>query len=117
MDVYHVITISMLHIPEEKIKEVWEKSTQVDGRNPTMWRKDFAGAWIRRIDYGQRTMYGWTINRLRPVSKGGTIDIGNLNAMHWKNDLCKADDYPSFKSCVTAEENRNINKLQKWEVK
>lgn len=107
----------MLHLTKEKIMKVWEKGTKVEGYNPDMWRKDFAGAWIRRIDYGQCSMYGWTINRLCPASKGGTIDIGNLNAMHWKNDLCKADDYPFFKSCVTAEENRNINKLQKWEVK
>ncbi len=112
-----MLFMSMLYLPKEKIKEVWEKGTKVDGYNPTMWRKDFAGAWIRRIDYGQRTMYGWAINRLCPVSQGGTTDIENLNAVHWKNDLCKADNYPSFSSCVTAEGNRNISKLQVWQVK
>lgn len=107
----------MLHLTKEKIMKVWEKGTKVEGYNPDMWRKDFAGAWMRRIDYGQHTMYGWTVDRLCPASRGGTTDIENLNAMHWKNDLYKADNYPIFSSCVTAEGNSNINKFQEWSVK
>jgi len=107
----------MLYLPKEKIMKVWEKSTKVKGYNPDMWRKDFAGAWMRRIDYGQHTMYGWTVNRLCPASQGGSTDIENLNAMHWKNELSKADNYPIFSSCVTAEGNGNINKFQEWHIK
>ena len=30
--------------------------------------------------------YGWKIEHIKPVSKGGTDDINNLKPLHWKNN-------------------------------
>ena len=40
------------------ILQVWEKAKTVEGRNPDIWRQDFAGAWIRKDSYGQRYFSG-----------------------------------------------------------
>lgn len=57
-----------------------------------MWRQDFAGAWIRRDAYGTHTQYGWEIDHLRPISKGGTNEIENLTVLHWRNNLRKKNN-------------------------
>lgn len=100
-----------------KATRVWEKAKKVEGYNPHIWRKDFAGAWIRRQDLGQRTMYGWSIGTICPLSYGGKMDIDNLMPMHWRNNLYKVDNYPSFKSCVTSEGGKNIFLVQEWTIK
>lgn len=102
---------------EQTILEVWEKATVVDGYNPNLWRQDFAGAWIRRDAYGTTMNFGWEIDHLLPVSKGGSDSLGNLNALHWKNNKRKGNDYPEFYTSVSSVENRNIDKFQSWIVK
>ena len=106
----------MLRYSWRKVIEAWGKARPVEGVNPNVWRKDFAGAWIRRFDYGQQTMYGWDVDTIRPVSHGGGTDEANLAAMHWKNRASKGEDYPRFKTSVTARENMNIHKTQEWEI-
>lgn len=96
--------------------EAWEKAKPVKGVNPNIWRKDFAGAWIRKLDYGQRSMYGWSADTIRPISQGGETEENNLVAMHWKNRASKANNYPRFKTSVTANDNVNIHKTQEWEI-
>lgn len=99
-----------------KATRIWEKAEKVEGYNPNIWRKDFAGAWIRKQDYGQRTMYGWNIDTICPLSRGGKIDVDNLIPIHWRNNIYKADDYPSFKSCITSKDNSNIFFVQEWQI-
>lgn len=98
------------------ILQVWEKAKAVDGRNPDIWRQDFAGAWIRKDSYGQRDKYGWVIDRLKPLCLGGTNDLDNLLVLHWKNNLSKGQNYPEFETMVCSEGNANINKVKKWKV-
>ena len=99
-----------------KAARIWEKAEKVEGYNPNIWRKDFAGAWIRKHDYGQRTMYGWSIDTICPLSCGGKMNIDNLMPIHWRNNICKADNYPSFKSCITSKDNKNIFLVQEWQI-
>ena len=102
---------------EQIIQQVWEKAKVVDGYNPNLWRQDFANAWICRDAYGTTMIFGWEIDHLRPISDGGTDDIANLNALHWRNNRKKSDDYPDFYTEITSNENRNIEKLQSWIVR
>jgi hypothetical protein len=106
----------MANFTEEIINYVWEKAEKVANNDPNIWRKDFAGAWIRRDQYGKTSNYGWEIDHLRPVSQGGTDAIGNLLPMHWENNRRKADNYPSFFSEVTALGVNNVKISKSWKV-
>ncbi len=70
-------------ISEDLIQRVWEKERAVFDRDPTTWRKDECGAWIRREHYGRTdSEYGWIIDSLIP---GGPEDVDNMRALHWQN--------------------------------
>ena len=43
---------------DELVEKVWQKAVVVNNRNPDIWRKDFAGAWIRYDQYGINSRYG-----------------------------------------------------------
>ncbi len=106
----------MAHFSEEVLEQVWQKAAPVENNDPKIWRKDFAGAWIRRDQYGKTSSYGWEIDHLRPISLGGTDAIGNLLPMHWENNRKKADNYPSFFSEVTSLGVNNIKSLKSWKI-
>lgn len=99
------------------INAVWQKAKTVEGYDPNIWRKDFANAWIRRDHYGVDSKYGWEIDHLCPSSNGGSDELSNLNALHWKNNNKKSDNYPLFQTIVSSQDNTNIEKLQTCEVK
>lgn len=93
---------------------VWEHASKVPGYNPSIWRKDFAGAWIRRDSYNCQSKYGWTIEAMIPLEYGGKFQLDNLEAIHWQNALSKGKDYPEFYSILTSEGNNNFKKKRKW---
>ena len=70
---------------------VWCKAAQVPGQDPNVWRKDRCGVWIKFADYGKETAFGWHIDHDLPVSEGGGDELSNLQPLHWRNNLGKAD--------------------------
>lgn len=98
----------------DKIQQVWEKGQVVKGFDPSKWRKDFAGAWIKRDLYGCCQGYGWAVDHQRPRRVGGTDDIDNLTPLHWRNNLAKAGDYPTFVTVVSSEGNKNVERRRRW---
>ena len=100
--------------------DVWEKAEKIPNPNldASKWRKDYAGAWICHDSYGDRNSdYGWEIDHRKPVAKGGTDDLNNLDPLQWDNNLTKGDDYPSWTTSVSSEGSKNIPKTQSWQVK
>ena len=106
----------MAYFPDHIVTAVWRKAKIENGYDPNIWRKDFAGAWIRRDHYGVESKYGWEIDHLKPSSKGGSDEISNLNPLHWCNNRKKSDNYPLFKTIMTSNANTNIEKIQSWKV-
>lgn len=95
---------------------IWDKAQKVEGYDDAKWRKDFAGAWIQRSQYGLRSEYGWCVDHVVPKSEGGSDDPSNLIPMHWRNNISKANRYPDFTSVVSSEGDKNIDKEQSWQI-
>jgi len=98
----------MANFTDDKIKTVWQNAKTVDNFDPNKFRQDVCGAWMAWDNYAKETAIGWEVDHVLPVSKGGTDHTDNLRAMHWQNNRSKADDFPTYKSAVTAKEKENI---------
>jgi hypothetical protein len=99
----------MADFSNKQIQDVWEKGTTVENYDSTKYRKDLAGAWIARNDYGKETQLGWQIDHVYPSSKGGDENLINLRPMHWENNQSKADDYPKYKTVKSSKDDKNID--------
>jgi len=84
---------------KETIDAVWRKGRIVPGNDPNVTRKDACGAWIRRIEYGNRqSQYGWEIDHIDP---NGSDALSNLQPLQWENNVDKSDGH--LKCNVTAK--------------
>ncbi len=72
----------------DKIGEVWRSISDCRGYQKCIdpWNRE-----IHRNEYGKETKYGWNIDHVFPVSRGGTNKIENLQPLHWKSNDEKSD--------------------------
>ena len=88
---------------ESVIEEVWNKAKIIPTYDPSEWRQDVAGAWIRRFDYGDReSCWGWEIDHIKPLALNGTDVLNNLQPLQWENNVAKCDDFPSWWAKVSS---------------
>lgn len=80
---------------EATVQIVWNKGRPIPGHNSAEWRHDTCGAAIQRSQHGDTSSkYGWEIDHIKPVSKGGTDDVSNLQPLQWSLNRDKADMFP-----------------------
>ncbi|MGM9762694.1 MAG: HNH endonuclease domain-containing protein [Candidatus Cryptobacteroides sp.] len=102
-----------MQFTDEIKKRVWEKARKEPGYDENIVRKDACGAWIMWDKYGMRdNVFGWEIDHIYPLAKGGDDASLNLRALHCLNNISKGDDYPSYVADVTSEGDTNIRKAR-----
>lgn len=73
------------------LASVWKKLPPVPGVSD-LYRKEACGAWVYWYHYGSRdSQYGWEIDHIVPVAKGGSHSFTNLQVLHWQNNAAKGD--------------------------
>ncbi|MEM9481860.1 MAG: hypothetical protein AAGA58_19595 [Verrucomicrobiota bacterium] len=92
----------------EVIDAVWRFAAKITGNDPELWRKDEFGAWIYRLDYGnRRSQFGWEISE---TGSGQAISpLLALRPLQWQNatDVVQA----TRESRVTADGLQNVREL------
>ena len=87
------------------ILAVWGKARIVPGVDPRVRRKDCCGAWIDLSAYGDTTELGngWEIDHVKPVSRGGSDGLFNLQPLQWQNNRAKGDSEYGWTAAVSAK--------------
>jgi hypothetical protein len=76
---------------ERRKLAAWLGAVEIPGFDSSRFRKDRFGFWIAWAEYGRCTMYGWEIDHVLPVSRGGIDHESNCAATHWSANRAKSN--------------------------
>jgi hypothetical protein len=79
---------------KELIDKVWDKGAPIRGKNPDVERRDPYGNPILKPSFGKQGEKSWEIDHKKPVSKGGTDHLRNLQPVQTETNREKSDKYP-----------------------
>ncbi|AGM26201.1 hypothetical protein SSYRP_v1c06110 [Spiroplasma syrphidicola EA-1] len=101
-------------LSEPEIRMIWDNTQQGGGRNNLLFRRDIAGAFIKIGELNQESEFGWVIDLLVPLDKGGKLEVNNCLAMHWKNSKARRGTLNDWKAAVEGKvQSENKREFQK----
>jgi 5-methylcytosine-specific restriction endonuclease McrA len=71
------------------LSAIWAKGQAVPGYDANVYRKDVYGSWMKWSEYGQTTQYGWEVDHIVPIRRGGPDTLSNLQPLYWENNRKK----------------------------
>lgn len=71
--------------------KVWEMAKQIPGKDKNKYRADVYGYTIYRYSFGKNSDMGWCIDHIKPIARGGSNDIANLQALATHKNLSLGD--------------------------
>ena len=83
----------MAKYTKEKLKRVFSKGKPIIGKNPNTHRSDIFGNIMFFGSYGKDTKMAWNVDHSKPVSKGGSDHLNNLQPMNPKANQKKYNKY------------------------
>lgn len=90
---------------QQKIEKLWNDLRPINNESwpdhnynlePNEYRFDDLGAIIKMSEYGKETEFGWSVDHMLPLSRGGNDNIENLQLLHWSNNKLKGNDFPTY---------------------
>lgn len=119
-----VITTSQVRWSAQQIEDVWDKGEIIPNFNPSLYRKDYAGALMFKQNFLNNVSFNdavkslnWTITHQKPLAVGGTNDISNLVPLNNNNVVSKSNNYPKWKTRITYNGKENVLKQKRWKHK
>ena len=88
----------LLQLPTDVLHKrklaAWNRAALIFNLDCNVWRTDRFGLSIKWSDYGNRdSLYGWELDHIVPISKGGSDEEHNLQALHWRCNTAKSDRF------------------------
>ena len=82
---------------EDLKRAAWARTSPVTGQLSSWeFRKDCLGNLVRYADFGNRhSPFGWELDFIVPKAVGGSQDVDNLQALHWRANAARSDNLPA----------------------
>lgn len=81
-----------MNFERDQIEAAWEHGRTLPEADPSVWRQDGCGAWIRRDQFGrEQSEFGWKIEN---VAGGGPGTAAVLRPFHCRNRFDAANHKP-----------------------
>ncbi|MEQ9444395.1 MAG: HNH endonuclease signature motif containing protein [Rhodospirillaceae bacterium] len=75
-------------------RSVFNKGKVIPDYDNSVWRRDKCGHAIKYSEHGKQGKFGWEIDHVKPVAKGGSDELSNLQPLWWTTNREKGDTYP-----------------------
>lgn len=76
---------------KSEVDRAWNKSAHVTSADPNKYRQDNCGNVIYKGSYGKDTTMGWNVDHKKPLSKGGSYNSVNLQALQTAQNKSKSN--------------------------